>query len=329
MKLLLSSATAERLAPALIDACGDAGCSLLRAEALPPGAACEADAAFVSRDVTGRSTKQVLEPATAHFHALLRAAPALRWVQAHSAGADRPVYLDLLARGVRVSTASGANAQVVAHSALAGLLALARQLPALWQAQRERRWSPPPLDQLPPDLAGQTAVVVGWGPIGQALARCLLALDLRVVVVRRQPQPAGPGLHTVTTAQLHQVLPQADWLLLVCPLTPETHGLIGQEALQRLPAGARLVNVARGEVVDEPALLQALQSGRLAGACLDVHATEPLPAASPLWGLPNVICTPHCAGFSSGNEARVDRLFLDNLAAWLRGDALRNEVPAR
>jgi phosphoglycerate dehydrogenase-like enzyme len=122
------------------------------------------------------------------------------------------------------------------------------------------------------------------------------------------------------------VLPRTDWLLLACPLSDRTRGLIDAAALARMPAGARLVNVSRGEVVDEPALIDALRSGALAGAYLDVFAHEPLPADSPLWSLPNVIVTPHSAGHSDGNEARVAAIFLDNLRRWVRNQPLVNRV---
>jgi phosphoglycerate dehydrogenase-like enzyme len=149
---------------------------------------------------------------------------------------------------------------------------------------------------------------------------------LRVTVVRQQDTPAGPGFTTLPAARLHEVLPTADWLLLACPLTPQTRGSIDAAALARLPARAHLVNVARGEVVDEAALIDALRTGRLAGAFLDVFAHEPLPAASPLWDMPNVLVTPHSAGLSSGNPARQARMFLDNLRRWCEGAPLHNLV---
>ena len=122
------------------------------------------------------------------------------------------------------------------------------------------------------------------------------------------------------------MLPGADWLVLACPPTPQTRSLVGARALALLPRHAGLVNGARGEVVDEVALVEALRESRLAGAYLDVFATEPLAADSPLWDLPNVIVTPHSAGFSDGNEARVAQMFLDNLARWKRGAPLVNAV---
>jgi phosphoglycerate dehydrogenase-like enzyme len=316
LRILLSRATGERLA-------GEIGAVLAGRPhvLLGPERGVDADLAFVSRDVTGLSTKFELQPETRAFYDAMEGAPALRWVHIHSAGADRPVYQRLLARGVRVTTSSGANASVVAHSALAGVLALARELPQLWAAQRERRWAPLIASALPRDLDGQHAVLVGWGPIGQEIGRLLRAFGLRVTVVRQQDREAGEGFATLAAARLHEALPVADWLLLACPLTPATRGMIDAHALALLPPSARLVNVARGELVDEPSLVEALRCGRLAGAFLDVFAHEPLPADSPLWTLPNVIATPHSAGFSAGNAARVDRLFLDHLRRWCAGEA--------
>lgn len=321
LRILLSPPARERLAPAIAAALDGAPHALVTVD---DAEAAAADLAFVSRDVTGLSTKHQVLPATARFYDALAAAPGLRWIHTHAAGADRPVLLAARARGVLVTTSSGANAAVVAQSALAGMLALARHLPQLLAAQRERRWAPLIGAGLPRDLAGQTAMVVGWGPIGRQIGRLLRALGLRVVAVRHGTQPAGDGIPTVGYDALGAVLPRADWLVLACPLTERTRGLIGAAELARLPPGARVVNVARGEVVDEPALVAALQQGRLAGAFLDVFAHEPLPAASPLWDLPNVIATPHSAGFSDGNEARVDAIFLDNLRRWRRGEPLRN-----
>jgi phosphoglycerate dehydrogenase-like enzyme len=281
----------------------------------------DADVAFVSRDVTGLSTKHQVLPHTQQFHDALRNAPSLRWVHAHSSGADRPVYGELRARGVEVTTSSGANAGVVVQTALAGVLMLARCFPQLLAAQREKTWAPLVGSGLPRDLAGQTAVIVGWGPIGQGLGAMLSALGLRVVAVR-----SNAGADSVCFEDIHTVLPRADWLLLACPLTDRTRGLVDAAALALLPPGARLVNVSRGEVVDEPALITALRSGALSGAYLDVFAHEPLPADSPLWDMPNVIVTPHTAGHSDGNEARVAALFLDNLKRWNEGQSLLNRV---
>ena len=291
--------------------------------------------AFVSRDVTGLSTKHEVLPDTQRFYDALLQSANFRWVHVHSAGADRAVYQALMRRGVQVTASPGANAGVVAQTALAGMLSLARKFPQLMAAQRDSRWAPLNGTGLPRDLAGQTAVVVGWGAVGQRLGALLMALGLNVVAVRRSAavREAGQGANsadtvvaaeTVAFEDLTTVLPRADWLLLACPLTPITQNLIDARALACLPVGAHLINVARGEVVDEPALVSALQSGRLAGAHLDVFAHEPLHTNSPLWQLPNVIVTPHSAGFSDNNAAKVAQMFLDNLARWIAGDALCN-----
>ena len=285
------------------------------------------DAAFISRDVTGTSTKHQVEPTLQACYDLLLANTGLQWVHIHSAGADRPVYVELHARGVAVTTSSGANAQVVAATALGGILALARRFPMLWAQQQQQQWKAilgP--GRMPRDLPGQHAVILGWGAIGQELARLLLALRLHVSAIRTQSAPPEGAVQMSTYDDLHQVLPHADWLILACPLTARTRGLVDKAVLEALPQGAHLINVARGEVVDEPALIKALQHGHLGGAFLDVFAQEPLPPGSPLWNLPNVMVTPHGAGHSDGNEARVADLFLQNLGFWLREQPLLNRV---
>jgi phosphoglycerate dehydrogenase-like enzyme len=271
------------------------------------------DLAFVSRDVTGSSTKHDVKPATQAFYDAMLASTDLRWVHVHSAGIDRPVYVQLQSRGVRVTPSVGANAVMVAQAALSGLLALSRRLPLLMQAQRQRDWQPLHGDVLPRDLAGQRMAIVGWGGIGQTLARYAQMLGMQVSVVRYSGAAIEGVCSTVSYTQLHEVLPHTDWLVLACPLTEQTRGLVSAAHLAALPNGAHLINVARGEVVDELALIAALQSGHLAGAYLDVFAQEPLPAASPLWAMPQVIVTPHCAGFSDGNAQRVAQMFLDQL----------------
>ena len=322
LRILLSDAARAALGPRLAETLGTAAHVLLS----PAQAPADFDIAFVTRDVTGLSTKHAVLPETQRFYDLLTNAPNLAWVQLHSAGADRSVYVSLLARGVAISSSAGSNAAEVAQSALAGLLALARRLPQLMAAQRAHVWAPLIKTGLPRDLVGQTAVIVGWGGIGQQLGALLRLLGLRVVVVRSSATPAGEGIETVSFEAISSVLPKADWLLLACPLSDRTRGLISASALALLPAGAHLINVARGEVIDEPALIESLQNGRLAGAYLDVFAHEPLPAQSPLWDMPNVIASPHSAGFSDANAAKVQEVFLDNLERRLQGQPLRNLV---
>lgn len=324
--ILMSRTAFEEVGPAITRALGQRAWRAVLVGESSTEDQRQADIAFISRDVTGRSTKFELSESLSAFYDLLRAAPRLRWVHTHSAGADRPIFGELRARGVTVTTSSGANAPVVAQSAIAGVLALARRFPMLMAAQRERRWSPLMGEAMPADLAGQSAVVVGWGPAGQRIGELLRALGLSLTVVRHSPRPAGPDIPTLTYDDLNTCLSQARWLVLVCPLSDRTRRLVDATALAALPRGAHLINVARGEVVDEPALIQALHSGHLAGAHLDVFNHEPLDPSSPLWDLPNVILTPHSAGHSLGNFARVAGMFVDNLGAWVEGRALRNAI---
>jgi phosphoglycerate dehydrogenase-like enzyme len=279
----------------------------------------DADLAFVSRDVTGLSTKHTVLPDTQRFYDAMLAARSLQWVHAHSAGADRPIYIALRQRGVTITTSSGANAGIVTQTALAGILALARRFPQLMQAQRDKTWSPLIGSKAPRDLAGQTAVIVGWGPIGQGIAALLATIGVRIAAVSSDARNDAPAAQTVAFENIATLLPQADWLVLACPLTDRTRGLIDASALRLLPAGAHLVNVSRGEVIREDALIDALDHGQLAGAYLDVFEHEPLSVDSPLWSMRNVIVTPHSAGHSDGNEKRVSTIFLENLARYAKG----------
>lgn len=324
LRLLLSQQTLVQHRAAIAQVLGARAHEFVTIEQAVAGACSDIDLAFISRDVTGLSTKHELAPGLQACYEVLRRSPGLRWVHIHSAGADRDIYVELRARGVSVTTSSGANAEVVAQTALAGLLALARRFPQLMAAQREHRWAPLIGSTLPRDLGGQTAVLVGWGPIGQCIGAFLRLLGLRLVVVRTQAMPPQDEIEFVGFGDLPAVLPRADWLLLACPLTPQTRGLVDARALAALPRGAGLVNVARGEVVVEADLIAALRAGQLGGAFLDVYEHEPLPVASPLWDLPNVIAMPHSAGHSDGNAARVAAMFLDNLGRWCAGQALRN-----
>ena len=258
------------------------------------------------------------------FSALYRA-PNLRWMHAFGVGLDHPVFQGLLDRGVALTNSAGANAVPIAQTLITGLLMLARGFPHRLDAQSRRAWEPQPA--APRALDEQTLVVLGLGAIGSEIARLGRALGLHTIGVRRSPARDGdPVDELVTPSRLHEVLPRADFLALACPLTEATRSLIDARALAALPAGARVINVARGEVIDEPALIEALPSGALGGAYLDVFATEPLPAESPLWALPNVILTPHNSAVSSGQRDREAPYFLRNLSHWLRKEELENQI---
>lgn len=301
---------------------------LLESNRISPGT--EFDIALISRDVTALSTKRITMPSTQEFYDLLLGSKDLRWVQIHSAGADRQIYLDLMNRGVTISGSSGVNAQVVMQTAIAGILMLARHFPKMLEAQRQKRWDSLINYPLPEDLLGQTAVIIGRGPIGNGIAKILTALGVRCVQIRFS-QEQGEGLPDVECrhiSELNTVLGMANWLVLACPLSPETRQLIDARAIGLLPQSACIVNIARGEIIAEEALIEALRSKKLAGAYLDVFASEPLDKTSPLWDLDNVIVTPHSAGHSLGNESRVMDLFLENLTRLHRSELLKNAIKA-
>ncbi len=316
--ILLSEQALGQHHAAIAEVMGTRPFELLSIESAVASGRRDIDIAFISRDVTGRSTKHELAPALQACYTVLRESAPLQWVHIHSAGADRQIYLDLRARGVQIHTSSGANAEVVAQMALTGLLALARKFPQLMAAQRERRWAPRLGSDAPRDLAGQTVVLVGWGPIGQRIADYLRLLGMKLIVLRHSsPEPTHDGVHMVSFKDFATVQPQADWLLLACPLTDQTRHLVDARALALMPRGAGLINVARGEVVVEADVIDALRSGQLGSAYLDVFEHEPLSAESPLWTMDQVIITPHTAGHSDGNAQRVVGMFLENLRRWV------------
>jgi phosphoglycerate dehydrogenase-like enzyme len=300
---------------------------LLESNRISPGT--EFDVALISRDVTALSTKRITMPSTQEFYNLLLGSKDLSWVQIHSAGADRQIYLDLMNRGVTITGSSGVNAQVVMQTAIAGILMLARHFPKMLEAQRQKRWDSLINYPLPADLFGQTAVIVGRGPIGNGIAKILMAMGVRCIQIRfSEGLGVDPlqGAESRHISELKSVLGEANWLVLACPLSSLTRQLIDADAIKLLPQSACIVNIARGEIISEDALIEALRSKKLAGAYLDVFAYEPLDVSSPLWDLDNVIVTPHSAGHSSGNESRVMELFLENLTRLHRGEDLKNTI---
>jgi phosphoglycerate dehydrogenase-like enzyme len=263
-------------------------------------------------------------------NSLLDRAPRLRFVQAIGAGTDQFPRDELEKRGIRLASARGVNARAVAEHAMALTLALSRRLPEARDNQKERVWRQMigDLSQREDELAGKTLLIVGLGDIGGRLARLAKAFEMRVVGLRRNPA-AGRGAADVvhSMSELKSLLPEADFVALTCPLTPETENLIGAEALARMKPSAHLVNVARGRVVDEAALIETLAAHRIAGAALDVTVEEPLPSNSPLWGMKQVLITPHTAGETRRYEDNVIEILRDNLQRLWRGEKeLRNQV---
>lgn len=257
----------------------------------------------------------------AHFFGVAMRTPNLRWLHTMSAGVDSPIFSTFIERGVRLSNSSGSSAAPIARTAMMYLLALSRDLPRMMRAQLDREWA----WQAWRELEGRRVAVVGFGPIGQEVVRLATAFGMEPIVVRRrargdEPCPVRP------LSELGEVLSDADAVVVALPLTPDTEGLFSADLLARLPSHAFFVNVGRGELVDQVALTDALSAGRLAGAGLDVTTPEPLPADDPLWGLPNVIITPHNSGSTDGTARRAADLFLTNLEAWSVDERLVSEV---
>jgi len=260
----------------------------------------------------------------------VRIAPNLRWVQGMAAGTGEQVRVAKLTavdlERVTITTASGVHGAQLAEFAFLGLLALTKDLPRLLRDKSERRWAHYPV----PELRGQTLLVVGLGSIGEALARRAKAFGMRVIGVNRSGATESPDVDEIhAVGSLEDLLPRADAVVVALPSTDETRRIFDERAFGLMRDGAIFVNVGRGAVVDEDALVVALRSGRLHGAALDVFATEPLPVESPLWNLPNVLISPHTAAFSIRENARIVDLFCENLLRYLAGQELVNRVDPR
>ncbi|MCE9621756.1 MAG: D-2-hydroxyacid dehydrogenase [Actinomycetia bacterium] len=253
------------------------------------------------------------------FKVLLQAQP--KWLHVFAAGVDNPVFAEIRRRGIRLTNSAGSSATPIAHTVIMQTVALCRAARTFAVAQTAHEW--PEQDVI--DVEGRTMGIIGLGSIGAEVARLAQHFGMRVIGMRRKPRGDEP-CETWSTDRLHELLPMVDTLVLTAPNTPETSGMIGATELALLPAGAHVVNVGRGQVIDETALVAALSSGRIGGAALDVFVVEPLPAESPLWDLPNVIITPHSAGTTKLSNARAAAIFADNLGRFARGEALRNEV---
>jgi phosphoglycerate dehydrogenase-like enzyme len=255
--------------------------------------------------------------------------PRLRWVHATSAGAGEQVRKAGLSpealKRVVITTSSGVHAVPLAEFAILGLLAMAKELPRLIEDQRARAW--PEVRRPFRELSGQTLFLLGLGEIGREVARLGKALGMRTVGFRRTEGPPPEWVDEAHGPQrLAELAGQADAMVVSLPMTEQTAGLVDRATIERLPASCIFVNIGRGGVVDEPALIDALRDRRIAGAVLDVFATEPLPADSPLWTLPNVLVTPHAAALSARENERIAELFADNLRRYLDGRPLRNVV---
>ena len=258
------------------------------------------------------------------------AATRLRWIHATSAGVTGLLFPALAASPVLLTNARGVHAPAMAEHALGVMLAFTRRLHRARDAQRERRWIQRELWQASPsfgELAGATLGLVGLGRVGHAIATAARAFGMHVLAVRRHPEAGSFPAHEQWPAdRLPELLSRSDFVVLAAPHTQATTKLIGTAELALMKPGARLVNLGRGALVDETALIAALRSGALAGAALDVFEHEPLPADSPLWDMPEVILTPHISGVTPDYWERSCALFADNLRRFLAGEPLVNVV---
>jgi D-2-hydroxyacid dehydrogenase (NADP+) len=261
---------------------------------------------------------------------LVATAPRLEWVHSPAAAVERLLPLAALgARGITISNSRGVQAVPMAESVMGGLLVLARKYDRMLEAQREHRWIQNELvDDWPWLLDEKAMTIVGLGTIGVEIAKRAHAFGMRVTGVRRHPDRDKPAWvdRVVGADRLHDALAGCDVLVLAAPGVAATHAMIGARELALLNPGAVLVNVARAAIVDQQALMQGLESGRLGGAVLDVFETEPLDPASPLWSMRNVVITPHSSGFRSTHWHDVIALFVDNMTRYRAAQPLRHVV---
>jgi phosphoglycerate dehydrogenase-like enzyme len=253
-------------------------------------------------------------------------APRLKWIQTSAAGLDKLLVPALVDRGLIISNASGIHATAVVETAWALTLAIGRCLHRYVQQQQQHTWKWGPLY----DMFGGTAGIIGLGGIGKQYARVARSFDMRVIAVDPHLKAKPPDVAELWRMErLPELLAQSDVVLASCPYTPETRHLINRERLALMKPTAILVNIARGGIVDEVALADALRGEKLAGAGLDVTEIEPLPPDSPLWDVPNLVISPHCAGVSSHRMRKLIEFFCENLRRYQRGQALLNVVDQR
>jgi phosphoglycerate dehydrogenase-like enzyme len=256
---------------------------------------------------------------------LLDTAPRLRWVHTRAAGVDRGQLRPLHRfrdAGITVTSGSGTSSAPIAEYVVMAMLAIAKGLPGLLTAQREKRWAKPERTR---DLQGSRVLLLGFGDVGHAVWERLRPFGVAAAAVRRH-RAAEAGIEVLGPDAWRPRLGEFDWVVVTAPLSSQTRGMIGAAELADLKPDAWLLNVSRGGIVDQPALIAALRAGTIGGAYLDVTDPEPLPALSELWAMPNVIVTPHSSWLSPRFPERASELLADNLRRWCAGQSLRNVV---
>jgi phosphoglycerate dehydrogenase-like enzyme len=263
----------------------------------------------------------------------LHAAKSLRWIYSITAAVDQFLYPELISREIALTNAGGVHGPVVAEHAIAMLLALAKRLPSAVRYQERRKWAMEAIwneKPRPREVRGASLVVVGLGSIGADVASMAVALKMHVIGVREHPERGTAGANEVVGyAALDEVLCRADFVVLAAPLTERTRHLIDARRLQLFKPTAFLINVSRGALVHEAALVQALRDHRIAGAALDVFEEEPLSRWSPLWKMPQVLITPHTAFLTENVWQRHYEAFSANLQRYLAGQPLHGLVDKR
>jgi len=256
---------------------------------------------------------------------VLELAPQLEWIHTRYAGLDRALFPALVEHPVPVTNGSGVFSQSLGEFAMLGALYFAKDVPRLLKAKAARRWDIFDCDE----VRKQTMGIVGYGDIGRAVARRAKALGMRVLALRRNTAPR-PGDEYVdqlfSSSALLEMLPQCDYVVAAAPLTRETQGMIGAGEFAAMKRDAIIMNIGRGPVIDESAMIEALRSGRIRGAALDVFEVEPLPAESPLWEMENVLLSPHCTDHTRDWLADAANFFAEQLGRWRAGEPLKNIV---
>jgi len=256
---------------------------------------------------------------------LLTRAPRLKWVQTMSAGVDRFARMDIWQSPVTITGVSGIHATPIGEFVLELMLMFAKGAPLCFQMKQKHEWK----RFTPSVLRGKTVGIVGLGSIGREVARLSQAFGMRVVANRRSATQSKRARYVdmlLPAGQLNELISESDYVVVATPLTPETRGLIGEKELRAMKPSAYIINIGRGGLVDEEALIRALNENRIAGAGLDVVATEPLPPESPLWDFDNVILSPHVAGGMEDYMERATEVFCENLSRYLSGKKLLNVI---
>ena len=259
-------------------------------------------------------------PARDYMVAVLKSA-SMKWVQTASAGLDNPIWAEILGKGIRL-TNSDAQAIAIAEFVMAGVIAHFQPTFERRDAQQAHQWKRLGFRE----ICTTKWLIIGFGHIGSEIGRRARGFEAHVTGVRRSAQPHVHADQIITQSEITEALPQADVVVLACPLNEATRLMVSEDFFVQMKEGSTLVNIGRGDLIDEEAMVKALNKGIPEVAILDVFQTEPLPQDSPLWDHPSIRVSGHTSAFGSGTRARGDQLFVDNLKRFIAGDPLRNEV---